>query len=216
MHCGSCGGNHFEHPEVCLFGAMENCGREVSVEDIFTEVLQDESYYRYSGGGMTVTGGEPMAQAQETLKLLSLAHQAGINTAIETSGCGRKEDYLAILPYTDLFIWDIKLMDKDLFRHYTGGSLQNILDNLSEVSNNGAKLLLRFLFIPEIHLEDSIIQATRQLAEQFPGAEKEVIPYHVLGNSKRTKLGLPEIRFREPAPEEISEFRLKLSAGFSG
>ena len=109
-------------------------------------------------------------------------------------------------------------MDADLYMHYTGGELNAVLDNLEKVASAGANLLLRVLFIPEIHQEEGIIRATAGLLSKYPKARKEIIPYHLLGNSKREKLGLAEIRFREPSSAEIEEFRnrLRRSAGFSG
>lgn len=211
VHCSACGGDHHSNPEVCLYGGMEPCGHEASMEEVLEEVMKDESYYRHSCGGMTLSGGEPMAQAEAAYSLLEEAHKKGVHTAIETSGCGRKEDYLRILPVTDLFIWDIKLMDEELYRHHTGGRLQTVLDNLEAVASRGARLLLRVLFIPEIHQDEAIIKATKALLEKYPDAEIEVIPYHVLGNSKRQKLGLPEIRFREPDPGEIESFKSRLA-----
>ena len=112
---------------------------------------------------MTLSGGEPMAQAEDALELLSRARSQGIHTAIETSGCGREQDYLKAVPLTDLFIWDVKLMDADLYLHYTGGDLNAVLDNLEKVASAGANLLLRVLFIPEIHQAEGIIRATAGL-----------------------------------------------------
>ena len=216
--CGACGGDHHSNPRVCLYGGMEECGYSATVDEVFEEVLRDEPYYRHSGGGMTLSGGEPMAQAEDALELLSRARSQGIHTAIETSGCGREQDYLKAVPLTDLFIWDVKLMDADLYLHYTGGELNAVLDNLEKVASAGANLLLRVLFIPEIHQEEGIIRATAGLLSKYPKARKEIIPYHLLGNSKREKLGLAEIRFREPSSADIEEFRnrLRRSAGFSG
>ncbi|MGN0202152.1 MAG: 4Fe-4S cluster-binding domain-containing protein [Candidatus Cryptobacteroides sp.] len=208
--CGACGGNHHDNPQVCLYGGMEACGFSAAVDEVMEEVLRDESYYRHSGGGMTLSGGEPMAQADEALELLSKARSLGIHTAMETSGCGKLEDYLKAVSFTDLFIWDVKLMDPELYRHYTGGNLETTLGNLDRVASTGASLLLRVLFIPEIHSDEQIIRATEQLLAKYPGARKEVIPYHLLGNSKRQKLGLREIRFREPSPEELEAFRSRL------
>ncbi|MGN1214712.1 MAG: 4Fe-4S cluster-binding domain-containing protein [Candidatus Cryptobacteroides sp.] len=208
--CGTCGGEHHSNPGVCLYGAMEECGYSATVDEVFEEVLRDEPYYRHSGGGLTLSGGEPMTQAEEALELLSKARSLGIHTAMETSGCGKLEDYLEAVPLTDLFIWDVKLMEPELYRHYTGGNLETTLDNLDKVASTGANLLLRVLFIPEIHSDEKIIGATSQLLARYPRAQKEVIPYHLLGNSKREKLGLEAIRFREPSPAETEIFRNRL------
>ena len=209
--CGACGGNHHSKAEVCLYGGMESCGREYSVSDVIEEIIKDKSYYVHSGGGITLSGGEPMAQPLEALSLLAEAKERSLHTAIETSGCGLCADYKKMIPVTDLFIWDVKLMDSDLYERYTGGNLRTMLSNLAAVSSAGAEILLRILFIPEIHLSEPIVEATRALLCEYPSAQKEIIPYHPLGNSKRVKLGLPEIRFREPDPGEIERFRSRIS-----
>lgn len=239
--CGACGGNHFgpvpaikdghygdnsdmihkeeaavsisEYSRICQVGAMELCGKEMTVREVIDEVMKDEAYYRHSGGGMTLSGGEPAFQPEFSAELLKEAREAGIRTAMETSGCGRPEDYLErFLPLTDLFIWDVKLVDKDLYRKYTGGDLDRVLDNLRKVYRTGAQMLLRMILIPEIHLQGNITEATARLLEEFPDAQKEVIPYHLLGNAKRTKLGLQEIRFKEPTPEETKHFAESIGA----
>lgn len=191
---------------VCPSGALELAGREVSAGDVISEVLMDKSYYDYSGGGITLSGGEPFFQSEFSLELLKRSKEAGVGTAVETSGNGSKEDYLASLPYVDLFLWDVKLMDTELYRHFTGGSLDRMVSNLEALSDRGASVVLRVLFIPEIHLQESVLGATVRFLERFPGFQREVIPYHVLGNSKRIKLGLPEIRFREPDADETARF----------
>lgn len=230
--CGACGGNHFgpvpaikdghygdnsdmihkeeaavsisEYSRICQSGAMELCGRKMTSQEVIDEVMKDEAYYRHSGGGMTLSGGEPAFQPEFSAELLEEARKAGIHTAMETSGCGRTEDYLErFAPWTDLFIWDVKLVDETLYRKYTGGDLDMVLENLRKVYSTGARMLLRMILIPEIHLQGDIAEATARLLEGFPDAQKEVIPYHLLGNAKRTKLNLPEIRFREPSDEEI-------------
>ena len=125
---------------------------------------------------------------------------------METSGNGLAEDFLATAPFVNLWLWDIKLMDPALYRQYTGGNLQTVLDNLKAVADTGADIRFRVLFIPEIHLKDGIAEATAALIKEYPRYSAEVIPYHLLGNAKREKLGLPEIRFREPEPAETESF----------
>ncbi len=192
--------------DACPSGCLEVAGRRVSVEDILDEVMQDEAYYRHSGGGMTISGGEPMAQQEFCKKVLQDAFSRGIHTSLETSGNGLKEDYLTIAPFVNLWLWDIKLMDPALYRQYTGGNLSTVLDNLKAVASTGADIRFRVLFIPEIHMQEGIAEATAALLKEYPRYSAEVIPYHLLGNAKREKLGLPQIRFREPEASETEDF----------
>ena len=197
--CTACAG-------VCPSGCLEVAGKRYSVKEVIAEVLQDEAYYRHSGGGMTLSGGEPMAQPAFSLEMLKAAKTAGLHTAIETSGDGRTEDFLAAAPYTDLWLWDIKMMDATLYRELTGGELDRMLTNLAAVAQTGAHIRFRVLYVPEFHDREGIADATAALLKSYPQYESEVIPYHLLGNAKREKLGQPELRFREPTSEEVSRF----------
>ena len=200
--CGSCDAC----ANVCPSGCLEVAGRRLAVEEVMREVLQDEAYYHHSGGGMTLSGGEPMAQPAFSRVLLEAAKAAGLHTAVETSGDGRTEDFLATAPFTDLWLWDIKMVDAALYRELTGGDLHRMLANLEAVAAAGATIRFRVLYIPEFHDRDGIAEATAALLSRYPQFEREVIPYHLLGNAKRDKLGLPQLRFREPTTEETSQF----------
>ena len=204
--------------ENCPSGCLEVAGRRVSVDEVLEEVLRDEAYYRHSGGGVTLSGGEPMAQPAFTLELLKGAYSHGLHTAVETSGDGRMEDFLAAAPYVGLWLWDIKVMDPALYREYAGGSLERMLDNLSAIAATGASVRFRVLFLPELHGREGVAEATAALLRSYPLFEADIIPYHLLGNAKREKLGLPEKRFREPSKEELDAFEARLSrpAGCAG
>lgn len=190
----------------CPSGCLEIAGRRTSIEEVMQEVLQDEAYYRHSGGGMTLSGGEPMAQPAFSKGLLEAAKKVGLHTAVETSGDGRLEDFLAAAPFVDLWLWDIKMMDSALYHELTGGSLDRMLADLDAVAASGASIRFRVLYVPDFHDREGIAEATAALLRAYPQFEWEVIPYHLLGNAKREKLGLPELRFREPSIEEISQF----------
>lgn len=192
--------------DACPTGCLEVAGRRASVEEILAEVMQDEAYYRHSGGGMTLSGGEPFAQPAFSRELLRAASERGLHTAVETSGNGRREDFLAAAPFVNIWLWDIKLMEPELYRQYTGGNLQTMLDNFQAVAATGAEIRFRVLFVPEIHLTEGIAEATAALLKKYPQYPSEVIPYHLLGNAKREKLGLKEKRFREPSTQETEVF----------
>ena len=154
-----------------------------------------------------------MAQPAFSAALLEAAASQGIDTAVETSGNGRKIDFLAAARWTRLWLWDIKLMDAMMYKEYTGGSLQTMLDNLETVAAEGESIRFRILYIPEIHDNQKIVTATKELLEKYPQAEKEVIPYHLLGNAKREKMGLPQVRFAEPSKGMAEVFSRKIGAG---
>lgn len=196
---------------VCPSGCIEIAGRKVGAEEVLQEVLQDEAYYRNSGGGMTLSGGEPMAQPLFCRELLQAAKAAGLHTAVETSGDGRKEDFLEAAPYTDLWLWDIKMMDAALYKELTGGDLDRMLANLAAVAATGATILFRVLYVPEFHDREGIAEATAALLHSYPQYKSEVIPYHLLGNAKREKLGLAELRFCEPTTEEVARFTHRIN-----
>ncbi len=197
--------------EVCPTGCLELAGKRVSVEDVIKEVTQDEAYYRHSGGGMTLSGGEPMAQPRFSRELLEAARKAGLHTAVETSGDGRLKDFMAAVPLVDLWLWDIKMMDATLYRELTSGELERMLTNLDAVASSGADIRFRVLYVPDFHDREGVAQATASLLRAYPKCEWDVIPYHLLGNAKREKLGLPDLRFREPGTEEISQFTALIS-----
>ena len=159
---------------------------------------------------MTLSGGEPMAQPTFSRELLEAAKKAGLHTAIETSGDGRLEDFLAAVPFVDLWLWDIKMMDAALYKELTGGDLARMLANLDAVAASCASIRFRVLYVPDYHNRAGVAGATAAFLKSYPQFEWEIIPYHLLGNAKREKLGLPELRFKEPSIEGITSFTNRL------
>lgn len=199
-----------ECAEACPTGCLETVGKDMSVQEIMKEILKDKAFYDNSGGGITLSGGEPLYQTEFTFDILSEAKKNGLHTAIETSGCGKITDYEQLLPVTDLFLWDIKLMDENLYTEMVGGSLNRVLDNLRKLYKTGASLRLRILFIPGIQDQPEIIASTKALLEELNGVPYDVIPYHPLGNSKREKLGWEQSEFPVPTQEQIAYFYAQL------
>ena len=197
---------------ACTYGAIEPVGREYSVNEVMEEVLRDRSYYTHSNGGMTLSGGEALMQAEFSRSLLKAARGNEIHTAVETSGFGRKRDLLSLLPYTDLFLWDIKMLDETLHRKLTGVALSPILDNLKTASIAGVNIILRILFIPEFHHNEIYIQTLATLINSLKISGIEIIPYHGMGISKLEKLGLKKAgrSYREPSPDEIQDFEQRI------
>jgi pyruvate formate lyase activating enzyme len=170
---------------------LEIVGREVTVEEVIATVLRDESFYRMSGGGMTLSGGEPLAQVDFSEALLRTAKESDLHCCIETSGCADFSCFERLLPLVDLFLYDIKDTDNANHELFTGVSNTLILKNLRDLHRCGAKIRLRLPIIPGFNDRADHFSAVAVLAASLPGLEGvEIIPYHPLGLSKMEALGL--------------------------
>ena len=184
-NCAGCGRCAAE----CV-GALEIAGREMSVEEILTEVQKDSAFYAHSGGGMTVSGGEPLMQPEFTTALFREAKQRGLHTCIETCGFAPTETVLALAPYVDLFLWDVKETDSARHKEFTGVPNERILANLRALNAAGAKIVLRCPIIPGYNDREEHLRAVGALAEELTGVIRvDVEPYHPLGKSKAASLG---------------------------
>ena len=180
--CGAC------VPVGCE--ALELCGRERSVEDVLAEVLADRVYYEQSGGGMTVSGGEPTADIDFTEALLRAAKDADLHTAVETCGYTTEENLRRLLPVTDLFLFDYKETDPEKHREFTGVDNARILENLRFLSEAGAKIILRCPLIPGYNARPEHLRGIAAIAEELPGIlHVELEPYHALGSGKAEQVG---------------------------
>ena len=191
--CGKCAG-------ICPGGAMELSGREVTVDEVFDEIIRDKMFYSTSHGGVTVSGGEPLAHHAFVAELLERCQAEGIHTAIETSGFASKKALLDVIAHCDMVLFDIKETDPTLHKKYTGVELAPILDNLKTVSENGVPLYLRLPIIPGLNDRTEHLLAARKIASELKSCVGiEIMPYHILGAYKYEALG------REYACKDISE-----------
>ena len=181
--CGKCA-------SVCSVGALEVCGREISTEEALAEVMKDQIFYETSGGGVTVSGGEPLYSFDFTYELLSMAKERGLNTAIETSGFAPGEKVRRIAEVTDLFLFDCKETDPQLHREFCGVDNSLILSNLRLIDELSGRVILRCPIIPGKNDRDEHFAAIGKLAESLNCIEAvEVEPYHPLGEGKAESLG---------------------------
>ena len=199
-----------ECAQVCPTGCLEVVGKDMTAQEVLDEVLKDKTFYDNSGGGVTLSGGEPLYQPDFAFDILAKAKQEGVHTAIETSGCGKMSDYIKLITVTDLFLWDIKVMDEKRYQQLVGGTLQRVLDNLRTLHRLGASLRLRIMYIPGLQDQPEILSATQALLKELPGVPYDVIPYHPYGNSKREKLDMEQIVFPVPNDDQVAEFYRKL------
>ena len=177
--------------EVCPSGALKIIGNNTEVEFIISEVLKDKKYYDKTGGGITISGGEPMAQFEFTKELLIMAKQKGIHTALDTCGYGEPEHYEEILPYVDLFLFDYKLTDEKLHKDYTGVTNKEILANLDFLYSSGASIILRCPLIPGINDNEEHLQGIKKIIRKYPELQAvEIMPYHNMGRDKANRVGM--------------------------
>jgi len=183
--CGLCG----KCTLTCCADALEISGREITVCEIMDEVLADRVFYKRSGG-VTISGGEPLFQSEFTFALLLACKDKGIHTCIETCGYAKEENYLKIVPLTDIFLFDYKVTGEELHKKYTGVSNELILSNLKAIDSAGGKSILRCPIIPGINDTEEHFCGIAKTAESLKNIlEINIEPYHPLGKGKSEMLG---------------------------
>jgi len=203
----------------CPTGALGIKGISMSTKEVFDIVMKDEVFYRQSGGGVTLSGGEPLIQSQFALELLKMLHDAGISTAIETTGYVDKKVLMDIAPYTDLFLYDLKHWDDDEHKKWTGVSNKIIKKNLKILADAGANIMVRTPLIPEVNDSDESIKNIMEILKEYGIKKFAVLPFHQYGSGKYTSCGMPyEMQDAKPHSEEQIEKINKIieAAGFSG
>jgi pyruvate formate lyase activating enzyme len=193
--CDSCR----EQPcvEACPSGAIERFGTTMTVEEVMREVRRDEPFYRKSGGGLTVSGGEPMAQAEFTAAILKAGRGLGYSTAVETSGFCGWEEFEKIIEFTDLFLFDIKHMDSEKHREFIGQGNSRILENLARLRLRSPNIIVRIPLVPGFNSDGDSVSAIADFVRENGIPEIHILPYHRLGRSKYGRL------FRAYAAEDI-------------
>lgn len=182
--CGKC-------VEACYYEALSIFGQKLYVEAIFDEVKSDMDFYTMSGGGVTLSGGEPMLQPEAASELLKKCREAGIHTCIETCGYAPEKNYKKILPYVDTFLFDYKDTDSARHKKLTGVSNELILSNLDFLYKKNARIILRCPLIPSVNDTENHLKGIAELSKKYPLLEGiEIMPYHNLGISKGTGIGL--------------------------
>jgi pyruvate formate lyase activating enzyme len=181
--CGKC-------VEKCPNDALKLCGQVVTVREVLEVVKRDFYFYRDSGGGITLSGGEPLYQPQFTLEILRACRGARISTAVETSGYASQEVVKAIAPYVDVFLYDIKHLDPALHRRFTGVSNEVILRNLKLIDDLNRKIIITIPLIPTVNASENVIKSIGSIVSSLKNVvEVHIHPYHRLGIPKYRLLG---------------------------
>ncbi len=183
QNCGKCA-------EACPTGARELIGKYMTAEEVFSEVERDMLFYRSSGGGVTVGGGEPAMQPGFLMEFLRKCHEQGIHTALDTSGYVEWKVMEEILKHVDLVLYDIKQIDPAKHVKYTKVSNELILENARRVSGKGIPMLLRIPVVPGYTDGDNNIRGIMEFACTLESVAKvDLLPFHRLGEPKYSKLG---------------------------
>ncbi len=206
-----------ECSEACYYGALELIGREMTVEEVLSEVEKDRPFYRRSGGGVTVGGGEPLKQAGFVARLLAACQERHLHTALETSGFGSRRHLEELLEHVDLVYFDIKHMDPVRHEELTGVPNQPILANIRAALSaaGGYEVIMRITTIPGFNDSEENISASARFAADL-GCEKiELVPYHRLGIGKYAQYGMDYrlAGIESPTRERMERLR-RLVEGF--
>lgn len=202
--CGRCA-------EICPSDALELVGRTMRVEEVMEQILRDRPFYDESGGGITLSGGEPLLQASFAAALLKEAKRAGLHTCVETCGHVAAEDLKKAAAYTDLFLYDWKLTDKHLHRQYTGADNERIVSNLRLLDRMNKKIVLRCPVIPGINDTISHFRGIASIAQSCANVLYiELEPYHAFGEAKSKRMGKEAETFRVPAVSEAAAWKAEI------
>ncbi len=175
--------------KITSAGTVKDVGEDVTVGKVMEEVERDRVYYRRSGGGMTLSGGECTAQPEFTEALLISAGFRGINTAIETAGYAKTQIFERILPYTDTVLMDIKHMSGEKHKEFTSRDNALILENAVYIARHAKRLIIRTPVIPTFNDTEAEIGAIADFAASLEVSEMHLLPYHRIGSDKYAGLG---------------------------
>jgi len=171
--------------ENCYAEALELVGYEITEAELIDQLKQDQVFYDQSGGGVTFSGGEPMLQVLFLTAMLETCQRMNIRTVVDTSGYAIWSSFEAVRSYTDLFLYDLKVMDDSLHRKYTGVSNDRILDNLVKLSRAGHKIIVRIPVIPGVNDDRKNILEAGSFLSRLPALEYvELLAYHTIGTEK--------------------------------
>ena len=212
--CGKCAEvcpNHLKKCDFCgkceLYcpaDARKICGKEYSVDEVFSEIAKDKMFYENSGGGATFSGGECMLQTDFLCKILKKCKENGIHTAVDTAGNVPREYFERVLPYTDMFLYDIKAFSEDLHKQGTGVSNKLILENLLWLSGK-CDIIVRIPVIGGFNDDKAELEKIAEFLKRVKCIKKEPLPYHSMGEHKYDALGMAHEKYYVPDMKELKK-----------
>lgn len=208
-----------ECEEACVYGALEIIGRKVSVKDVMGELEKDSLFYEESQGGVTFSGGEPFEQPIFLNALLDKAKSKDLHTTVDTCGYFNPNLLANFDRKVDLFLYDLKMIDDEKHKKYTGKSNSLILDNLRRLTANGHRVAVRIPLIAGINDDDNNIEKTVEFLKNLNHIEQiNLLPYHSGGSLKQKRLGKKQLHagFQSPSSERMEAIKKIFKAnGFS-
>lgn len=196
-HCGAC-------VDSCATEARALAGRSMTVGEILSEIERDTIFFDESGGGVTFTGGEPLAQPAALEALLHACRERRIHTAIETCGAAPRETLLRLCTLADLVLFDVKLTDNVRHREFTGAPNTNILENLAALTRSHRNVMVRMPVVPGVNDRAEDIHGLASLLARLQLQNVELMPYHRAGAEKYRRLGR-EYRLPETLPPNAAD-----------
>lgn len=207
--CGRCKDLTIEDENfVCFNGAKEICGKEYTAHELLKEIIKDKVFYDTSGGGVTFSGGECMLQIDFLAEILKKCKEQGIHTAVDTAGNLPWEYFEKIIPFTDLFLYDVKAVNEQLHILETGFSNKTILENLKRLSfEYGGKIIIRIPIIPEFN---AFFEEIKNIADFLCGIKYkkvELLPYHRMSEHKYEALNMTFTSYPLPNMDDVQAYK---------
>ena len=201
--CGLCA-------KACKATALYMCGTDMTIDEVMHRIDRDKPFYDESGGGVTISGGESLSQPEFTLEILKRCREKDIHTAVDTTGFARWEVIEKVLPYTDLFLYDLKCMDNDLHKQVIGVPNELILENAVKIAKAGGSLWIRIPVMPMFNDTEEhfnvYVDYLKPIADSI--VIVQLLPYHKMGISKYDRLLTNQQVFvAEPPSDELMEAR---------
>jgi pyruvate formate lyase activating enzyme len=183
--CGTCA-------EACVADARELIGREMTVEQVMREIERDAPFYRESGGGVTFSGGEPLLQHRFLLSLLRASAGRGFHTVVDTAGYASPDVLFRVAEFTDLFLYDLKSVNEEIHRRFTGMSGALIRGNLERLASWGKRVVIRMPIVPGVNDSPANLEAAGRFIASLGNVVRiQLLPYHMTGVDKYARLGMP-------------------------
>ena len=206
--CKACGLCEKQEGAVCPNEARVLCGREYSVDELLSECLKDRMFFEVSGGGVTFSGGECMLKIDFLEEILKACKTHGIHTAVDTAGHVPYEAFERILPYTDLFLYDVKCINPERHKAFTGVDNGLILENLEKLLRSGRPVWVRIPLVPTVNDREEEMMAIRSFLNRCGLPERiELLPYHAMGEHKYGALGKDCRIFDQPSAETVERLK---------
>ena len=212
LRCKWCSNPESQNRNAAIADAMEDetfCGREYTVEEVMAEVNKDAAFYKQSGGGLTLSGGEPLEQPEFVAALADAARAEGMHVAVETTGFADPARFRAFLPHVDLLLFDFKHCDRERHREGTGVPNDAILKNLRAAVESGADVIARIPVIPGFNGDVGTARAMARELREIGVRTVHLLPFHQFGEKKYERLGIPyELKgVAQLHPETLEEYR---------